>query len=87
MKTIKIPARKIIGFIIIYTIVVSSLSSEMGLPQNLLYVNDILLIFVLFAYSKKMNMFEKLGMKKIIYVLCFLALVIAVGVIGNMISY
>ena len=86
MKTIKIPARKIIGFIIIYTIVVSSLSSEMELPQNLLYVNDILLIFVLFAYSKKMNMFEKLGMKKIIYVLCFLALVIAVGVIGNMVS-
>ena len=30
MKTIKIPARKIIGFIIIYTIVVSSLSSEMN---------------------------------------------------------
>ena len=51
MKTIKIPARKIIGFIIIYTIVVSSLSSEMELPQNLLYVNDILLIFFLFAYS------------------------------------
>ena len=65
MTKIKISVRNIIKFIIFFTIAVSSLSSEIGLPQNLFYMNDILLILVLCLYYKKMNIFKKLKMQGI----------------------
>ena len=73
MTKIKISVRNIIKFIIFFTIAVSSLSSEIGLPQNLFYMNDILLILVLCLYYKKMNIFKKLKMQGINYVFMLIA--------------
>lgn len=87
MTKIKISVRNIIKFIIFFTIAVSSLSSEIGLPQNLFYMNDILLILVLCLYYKKMNIFKKLKMQGINYVFMLIIIAIFIGVIGNLVPF
>ena len=87
MRTLKISARNIIKFIIFFTIAISTLSAEFGLPQNLLYINDVLLIWILIAYHKKVNIFKKLRMEWINYAIILLVLVILIGTIGNLVPF
>ena len=82
---IKVSAKNIIKFIIFFSIAVSSLSSEIGLPQSLFYINDILLCLVLCLYYKKLNVFKKLKLKGINYILVILISVILIGIIGNLV--
>lgn len=82
---IKVSAKNIIKFIIFFSIAVSSLSSEIGLPQSLFYINDILLCLVLCLYYKKLNVFKKLNLKGINYILVILISVILIGIIGNLV--
>lgn len=82
---IKVSAKNIIKFIIFFSIAVSSLSSEIGLPQSLFYINDVLLCLVLCLYYKKLNVFKKLKLNGINYILAILISVILIGVIGNLV--
>jgi len=87
MRTFKVSARNVIKFIVLFTIAVSTLSAEIGLPQSLMYVNDILLIWIVIAYHKKTNIFNQMHMKGINYVLALLGLVILIGVVGNLVPF
>ena len=86
MVTFKVSARNVIKFIILFTIAISTLSAEIGLPSNLLYINDILLVWIIIAYHNRGNIFKQLNMRGINYILIFLTLVILIGIIGNLVS-
>lgn len=87
MTTFRISARNVIKFIILSTIAVTSLSAEIGLPQNLLYINDLLLVWIMIAYRKKKNVFNQMRMNGINYVTLFLILIVLIGIVGNLVPF
>lgn len=85
MRKIKISARSVLKFIPLFTILVICLSAEVGLPQDFLYINDILLI-ILVLFFRKMNVFKSLKLKMINYAVGITCIAVLVGTIGNLVN-
>ena len=85
MISLKISANKGIKFIIIFSLIMNCLIAEFKFPQSILYINDLILIFLIFMafLNKRFGVFTRLYMRGINYVLLLLILSIVIGVIYN----
>lgn len=87
MTSIKISAHKGVKFIVIFSLIMNCLIAEFKFPQSILYINDLVLLFliVMACVNGRFNIFRWLHMSIINYVVLVLLLCILLSTIYNLV--
>lgn len=85
MKKMEISIRSIAKFIIYYSIIMCALVAELKLPSSIYYLNDLLMIILLFRLLRinLLSIFKRINFNFFSIWLWILLLVVLVGIIGN----